>query len=47
MAQVKKILGDDFIAYKTDCIYYKDTIANQKKVNKFFEEKDLLMKQLS
>jgi hypothetical protein len=46
MAQVKKLLGSDFICYKTDCIYYKDTIANKNKVHKFFEQKDLLIKQL-
>jgi hypothetical protein len=46
MNEVKKLLGDDFIAYKTDCIYYIDTKANRKKVNTFFEMKDLLMKQL-
>lgn len=47
MAQVKRLLGADFLCYKTDCIYYKDTIANKNKVQKFFEQKDLLMKQLS
>ena len=46
MNQVKKILGIDFLCYKTDCIYYIDTKENRKKVRDFFEEKDLLMKQL-
>lgn len=46
MTQVKRMLGKDFICYKTDCIYYIDTEQNRKLVNDFFEEKDLLMKQL-
>ena len=46
MTQVKKILGNDFLCYKTDCIYYIDNKTNRKKVIDFFEEKDLLMKQL-
>ena len=46
MTQVKKILGKDFICYKTDCIYYIDTERNRKLVVDFFKEKDLLMKQL-
>ena len=46
MTQVKSILGNDFLCYKTDCIYYIDTKVNRAKVNNFFKEKDLLMKQL-
>lgn len=46
MNQVKKILGTDFLAYKTDAIYYSDTKENRQKVRNFFKEKDLLMKQL-
>jgi len=46
MHDVKKILGKDFIAYKTDCIYYVDNQKNRKLVNDYFEKKDLLMKQL-
>lgn len=46
MNQVKKILGPDFLCYKTDCIYYIDTTENRKKVRDFFKEKDLFMKQL-
>lgn len=46
MNQVKKLLGKDFLAYKTDAIYYSDRNGNRQKVRKFFEEKDLLMKQL-
>ena len=46
MTQVKKMLGKDFVCYKTDCIYYIDSERNRKLVVDFFKEKDLLMKQL-
>ena len=46
MNQVKKMLGKDFLCYKTDCIYYIDTQYNRKIVRDFFMEKDLYMKQL-
>jgi hypothetical protein len=46
MTQVKKMLGNDFLCYKTDCIYYIDTKENRSKVIEFFKKKDLLMKQL-
>lgn len=46
MNQVKKILGKDFLCYKTDAIYYTDTKQNRKIVKEFFESKNLLTKQL-
>lgn len=46
MNEVKKILGSEFLAYKTDCIYYIDNAKNRKLVSNFFDEKGLLMKQL-
>ena len=46
MSQVKKILGKDFLCYKTDAIYYMDTKDNRKKVRDFLNQKNLLMKQL-
>ena len=46
MNAVKRMLGKDFLCYKTDCIYYIDTKENRKKVQDFFDKKDLLMKQL-
>jgi hypothetical protein len=46
MTQVRRMLGSDFLCYKTDCIYYIDTKQNRKMVKDFFKEKDLLMKQL-
>jgi hypothetical protein len=47
MNDVKKLLGDNFLAYKTDCIYYIDTESNREKVMQYFSKKDLLAKQLS
>jgi len=47
MARVKKMLGTDFLAYKTDAIYYMNTRENKKLVREFFKENDLLMKQLT
>jgi hypothetical protein len=46
MNKVKRMLGKDFLCYKTDCIYYIDTQYNRKIVRDFFIEKDLYMKQL-
>jgi hypothetical protein len=46
MNKVKRMLGKDFLCYKTDCIYYIDTQYNRKIVRDFFMEKDLYMKQL-
>lgn len=46
MNQVKRLLGKDFLCYKTDAIYYMDTKENRKKVRDFFKQKNLLMKQL-
>jgi hypothetical protein len=46
MNQVKKILGNEFLCYKTDAIYYMDNKDNRKKVRDFLNQKNLLMKQL-
>ena len=46
MQDASKLLGDDFFCWKTDCIYYKDTEENKKKVRGFFESKNLTYKQL-
>jgi len=46
MTKVKKLLGNDFLCYKTDCIYYTDNKENRKKVKDFFIEHELLVKQL-
>lgn len=47
MTKLAKMLGGDFLAYKTDCIYYYDTPTNRAIVNKYFQANDLLFKQLS
>lgn len=47
MAKVKKLLGYDFLAYKTDCIYYIDTPENRKVVKDYFSQNNLTFKQLS
>jgi len=46
MNEVKRLLGKDFLCYKTDCIYYIDSKENRKKVNDFFDKKNLSIKQL-
>lgn len=46
MQKVKKMLGDDFICYRTDCVYYVDTIENRKKVRDYFKQEQMSMKQL-
>ena len=46
MLQIKKKLGYDFLAYKTDCIYYVKSKANVAMVTDFFEKHGLVMKQL-
>jgi hypothetical protein len=46
MTQVKRLLKNDFVAYKTDAIYYVDNKENRKLVKCFFTEKGLTMKQL-
>lgn len=45
MVSIKKLLGKDFVCYKTDCIYYVDSKENRKLVNDFLKKKGLLMKQ--
>jgi len=47
MQEVKTLLGKDFLAYKTDCIFYVDTKKNRDIVTQYFHKKDLLAKQLS
>jgi hypothetical protein len=47
MNKLRKMLGEDFLAYKTDCIYYIDTPENREKVRDYFTQNDLTFKQLS
>ncbi len=46
MHQCKNMLGDDFVAYKVDCIYYAESTKNIKLVEDFFEKRGMLTKQL-
>jgi hypothetical protein len=46
MYELSKILGDDFECWKTDCIYYRDTPENRKIVHNYFEEREMIFKQL-
>lgn len=38
------ILGEDFDAWKTDCIYFRDSEDNRKKMNDFFKSKGISYK---
>ena len=46
MSNIATLLGDDFICYKTDCIYYVDTENNRQIVHNFLTSNNLLFKQL-
>lgn len=46
MMEVRMLLGSDFLAYKTDCIYYKKSKESVAVVRDYFKEHGLLMKQL-
>jgi hypothetical protein len=46
MYELSEILGEDFDCWKTDCIYYRDTPENRQKVHQYFEEREMLFKQL-
>jgi hypothetical protein len=46
MYELSQMLKDDFESWKTDCIYYRDTPENRKIVHNYFEEREMLFKQL-
>jgi len=46
MMKVADLLGDEFICYKTDCIYYKDKLENRKIVQEFLDKMSMDWKQL-
>ena len=46
MYELSQLLGEDFDCWKTDCIYYRDTPENRKIVHNYFEEREMLFKQL-
>jgi hypothetical protein len=46
MQNVKKLLKDDFVCYRTDCIYYVDSAENRKIVRDYFNNEKMSFKQL-
>ncbi len=46
MENISLLLGDDFDAYRTDCIYYRDTPDNRKKVYDYLDQHGFYYKQL-
>lgn len=46
MYELSQLLGNDFESWKTDCIYYRDTPENRKLVHNYFDEREMLYKQL-
>jgi hypothetical protein len=46
MQKIKKLLKDDFVCYRTDCVYYVDTPDNRKLVRDYFNEQKMSFKQL-
>lgn len=46
MQNIKKLLNDDFICYRTDCVYYVDTTENKKLVRDYFKSENMSYKQL-
>lgn len=46
MKIMSELLGEDFICYKTDCIYYKDTEYNRELIQTYLETVELEWKQL-
>jgi len=46
MQNIKKMLKDDFICYRTDCVYYVDTKENKKIVRDYFKKEKMSYKQL-
>jgi hypothetical protein len=47
MQVIKEKLKDDFICYRTDCVYYVDTKENRKVVRDYFKEQKMSYKQLT
>lgn len=46
MKEASELLGDDFFAWKTDCIYYRESLSNIKAVQEYFDQYNLTYKQL-
>lgn len=46
MKEASDLLGNDFFAWKTDCIYYRESYKNIKMVQEYFDQYNLTYKQL-
>jgi hypothetical protein len=46
MGQLAVLLGKDFEAYRTDCIYYRDSVENRKKVYDYLTEQGFTYRQI-
>jgi len=46
MYELSQLLGDDFFCWKTDCIYYRKSEKNTHIVEEYFNEHQMLYKQL-
>ena len=46
MTAIAELLGNDFEAYRTDCIYYRDTEDNRRKVYEYLDAEGFSYKQL-
>jgi hypothetical protein len=46
MGKISQLLGKDFEAYRTDCIYYRDSIKNRNKVYDYLQSEGFSFKQL-
>jgi hypothetical protein len=46
MGELAILLGKDFEAYRTDCIYYRDSFDNRTKVYEYLKERHFEFKQL-
>lgn len=46
MQTLKVVLKEDFVCYRTDCIFYVDTKDNRKVVRSYFKSQKVEMKQL-
>lgn len=46
MREIAYLLGTEFEAYRTDCIYYRDTVTNRNKVYTYLDAEGFTHKQL-
>jgi len=46
MKEASELLEDDFFAWKTDCIYYRESLSNIKMIEEYFDKFNLTYKQL-